>query len=342
MPPGQDATPPDAPVILRGAGRDFGEGVGVADLDLVVPPGTILGIVGPSGAGKTTTIRLITGALDPTTGEVRVLGEDPRRFRRGTRERIGYMPQLFSLYPDLTADENVDFVASLFGMLLPRRRRRVRDVLELVRLWDARGRRAGQLSGGMQRRLELASALVHEPELLLLDEPTAGIDPILRRAIWEELDRLKAQGRTLLVTTQYVTEAEGCDAVALITGGRLVDLGSPSELRRRAAGGDLLEAETEAPFDPAPLVGRDGVLEARSIGARTFRLVVDDAGTTTPGLDDLVAAAGGRLVTAREVHLTFDEVFATLVERARIAAGLDPEAEGAVNGDEARRDEAAA
>jgi ABC-2 type transport system ATP-binding protein len=313
-------------VVLRGASRDFGEGVGVFDLDLEVPPGSILGVVGPSGAGKTTTIRLITGALDPTAGEVRVLGEDPRRFRRGTRERIGYMPQLFTLYPDLTADENVDFVASLFGMLGRTRRRRVREVLQLVRLWEVRDRRAGKLSGGMQRRLELASALVHEPSLLLLDEPTAGIDPILRRTIWDELHRLKAEGRTLLVTTQYVTEAEGCDAVALIAGGRLIALGPPERLRREAAGGDVIEAETEAPFDPATLVGREGIREARSTGLRSFRVVADDAGTVTPVLDDLVAAAGGGLTAAREVRLSFDEVFAVLVERARRDAGVEPDA----------------
>ena len=142
--------------------------------------GTILGIIGPSGSGKTTTIRLLTGALAPDDGQVRVLGEDPRTFRRRTRERIGYMPQQFTLYADLTARENVDFVASLFGMLWRTRHRRTREVLQLVDLWDARGRRAGRLSGGMQRRLELASALVHDPDLLFLDEPTAGIDPILR------------------------------------------------------------------------------------------------------------------------------------------------------------------
>jgi ABC-2 type transport system ATP-binding protein len=303
-------------VSLRGATRDFGDGVGVFDIDLAVPAGNILGIVGPSGAGKTTTIRMITGALDPTAGEVRVLGEDPRRFRRFTRERIGYMPQLFTLYPDLTADENVDFVASLFGMLYRRRRRRVREVLQLVQLWEARGRRPGDQTGGMQRRLELACALVHEPQLLLLDEPTAGIDPILRQAIWDELQRLKAEGRTLLVTTQYVTEAESCDAVALISNGRLIALGTPEELRRNAAGGDIIEAETEAPFDPETLIGREGIRAARSTGLRRFRVVADDAGTTTPVLDDLVAANGGVLTAAREVRLTFDEVFAELVERA--------------------------
>jgi ABC-2 type transport system ATP-binding protein len=325
-----------APVIARGASHDHGEGVGVFDLDIEVAAGTILGIVGPSGAGKTTTIRMITGALEPTAGEVQVLGEDPRRFRRETRERIGYMPQQFTLYPDLTADENVDFVASLFGMLVCRRRQRVREVLELVQLWEARGRRAGQLSGGMQRRLELACALVHEPSLLLLDEPTAGIDPILRQTIWEELARLKADGRTLLVTTQYVGEAESCDAVALIAGGRLIALGPPDELRRGAAGGDVIEVETDAPFDPAVLVGKEGIRAARSTGLRQFRVVTDDAGTTTPVLDDLVAAEGGTLASAREVRLTFDEVFTELVERAARERGE------AVQGDAAPATEDAA
>ena len=327
-------------VVLQGAGRDYGDGVGVFDIDLVVPRGSILGIVGPSGAGKTTTIRLITGALKPTAGEVHVLGEDPTRFRRATRERIGYMPQQFALYPDLTADENVDFVASLFGMLWRRRRRRVREVLQLVGLWDARGRRAGQLSGGMQRRLELACALVHEPILLLLDEPTAGIDPILRKIVWEELARLRDNGRTLLVTTQYVTEAEQCDMVALIAGGRLVALGSPADLRRRAMGGDVIEIETAAAFDPEPLAGRNGITAVRSTGSRTFVVVTDDVATVTPQLDDLVAAAGGQLVAAREIHPTFDEVFTTLVERdeqvraamvAQEAAGDDVPADAATD-----------
>jgi ABC-2 type transport system ATP-binding protein len=332
--PRREASPHAAPsgataplVMLRGAGRDFGDGAGVFDVDLEVPPGTILGVVGPSGAGKTTTIRLITGALDPTMGEVRVLGEDPRGLHRTTREQIGYMPQLFTLYPDLTADENVDFVASLFGMLLRRRRRRVREVLELVQLRDVRRRRAGQLSGGMQRRLELACALVHEPALLLLDEPTAGIDPILRQAIWEEFARLKAEGRTLIVTTQYVAEAESCDMVALIADGRLIALGAPDDLRRSAAGGDVIEVETERPFDPAALVGSEGIRAARSTGLRSFRVFADDAGTVTPSLDTLVEVEGGVLVAAREVHLTFDEVFTTLVERGA-ARDEEPSSDG--------------
>ena len=180
-PPQADAPPA---VVMRGVTRRFGSMVAVNSLSLEVPRGSLLGVIGPSGSGKTTTIRMLIGALAPTSGQVRVLGEEPRRFRRQTRERIGYMPQSFILYPDLTTRENVDFVASLFGMLLFRRSGRVRDVLKAVDLWDVRSRRASDLSGGMQRRLELACALVHDPVLLVLDEPTAGLDPLLRQTVW--------------------------------------------------------------------------------------------------------------------------------------------------------------
>jgi ABC-2 type transport system ATP-binding protein len=318
-PPPVDVTDSNAEpiLVLDRAGKDFGGGVGLQSISMAVTPGAIVGIVGPSGAGKTTAIRLITGALQPTSGTVRVLGTDPRRFTRAARERIGYMPQLFTLYPDLTADENVDFVASLFGLLWRERRRRVREVLQLVELWDARNRRAGKLSGGMQRRLELACALVHEPDLLLLDEPTAGIDPILRQAIWTELHRLKGLGRTLLVTTQYVTEAEGCDAVALIAEGRLIALGEPEALRRAAAGGDVIEVATEEPFDPEPLAKHPDIHRVEPRGLRTFRAAVGDAGAILPVIDDIVGQAGGRVIGGREIRLTFDEVFADLVAQAR-------------------------
>ncbi len=268
----------DLVVAMRGVSRRFEDRVVLSGVDLAVPRGTILGIIGPSGAGKTTTIRMLTGALAPTSGDVSVLGRDPRKFRRSERERIGYMPQQFTLYDDLTAGENIDFVASLFGMLWRRRRRRVKEVLHVVDLWDARGRQAGRLSGGMQRRLELACALVHEPDLIILDEPTAGIDPLLRGTIWDELHRLRDSGRTLLVTTQHVSEADECDAVAMIVGGEIVALAAPEKLRRLATHGDLLDIETSALFDGSDLVGLTGVGEITQDGPRHFRVVVADAG----------------------------------------------------------------
>jgi ABC-2 type transport system ATP-binding protein len=322
----------DAAVVIEGSTKLFDDVVAVRDISLVVPAGSILGLIGPSGSGKTTTIRLLAGALEPTSGRIRVLGEVPTRFRRRTRERIGYMPQSFTLYPDLTTSENVDFVASMFGMLFLRRRQKTAEVLRLVDLYDVRNRKAAKLSGGMRRRLELACALVHDPTILFLDEPTAGLDPLLRVRVWDELHRLRDAGRTLLVTTQYVTEAEECDAVALIAGGRLVALGTPDELRRTAAGGDVVEVETTATFDGSELTARPEVKQIRQTGPRSFQAIVEDAGTATPAIVDAVAEAGGEVAAAREYRPSFDEVFAELVERghppkedaARTEPGREP------------------
>ena len=190
-------------------------------------------------------------------------------------------------------------------------------MLQLVELWDARGRRASDLSGGMQRRLELACALVHEPSILFLDEPTAGIDPLLRQTIWAELHRLRDAGRTLLVTTQYVNEAEECDQVALIAEGRLVALATPDALRREAIGGDVIEIELGGPFDPEPLRQLPSVHSVELVGPRTIRVTVDDGATALPDVVEAVSANGGEVASAREVRPSFDEVFAILVERAR-------------------------
>lgn len=324
--------PPSSAVVIDAASMRFGDDTAVDAISLTVPTGTILGIIGPSGAGKTTIVRMLTGALSPTEGEVRVLGEDPRRFRRQTRERIGYMPQQFTLYPDLSARENVDFVAALFGMLWSGRHRRTREVLELVDLWAVRGRRAGALSGGMQRRLELACALVHSPALLFLDEPTAGIDPMLRSRIWDELHRLRDAGRTLLVTTQYVNESDECDMVALIDGGRLIALAEPTELRRLADGGDVIEVETKSNYDGSALRDLEMVRAVHQVDATHLRVTVDDAATALPDVVEVVTSFGADVVSARESRPSFDAVFTTLVQRDRDARAAD-EASAAANAD---------
>jgi ABC-2 type transport system ATP-binding protein len=200
-------------------------------------------------------------------------------------------------------------------LLWRKRRRRVQEVLKVVGLWDARKRQAGKLSGGMQRRLELACALVHEPILMILDEPTAGIDPLLRGSIWDELHRLRDGGATLLVTTQHISEAEECDAVALIVGGRIVAIAPPDELRRMASNGDLLEIETATKFDGASLHGTPGVVEVHQDGPRHLRVVVGDAGVALPAVVERIRAGGTEVESAREVRLSFDDVFATLVKR---------------------------
>ena len=308
---------------MVGVTRRFDGTQAVANLDLEIPRGEIVGLVGPSGSGKTTTIRMITGSLSPTSGEVEVLGERPSAFRRRTRERIGYMPQLFSLYPELSARENVDFAAAIYGLVLWRRWRRRDKVLKLLDLWSARNRRASRLSGGMQRRLELAAALVHEPELLILDEPTAGVDPLLRRTVWNELHRLRDTGVTALVTTQYVTEAEECDRVALLSEGRLLAFGTPDELRREALGGEVVEVTMQDIFDAANLHRSTGVLDVRQTGPKTFQLIVDNAATATPDAIQAMSEAGVEVAEVRTLRPSFEEVFSALVERSRAQPTAD-------------------
>lgn len=315
--------PEHFPVEMEHVKRRFGSVTAVSDVSLRVPAGSILGVIGPSGSGKTTTIRVILGTLAPDAGKVRVLGEDPRRFHRRTRERIGYMPQLFVLYPDLTARENVDFVAATFGLLWRRRRRRVREVLQLVDLWDARNRRASDMSGGMQRRLELCCALAHEPSLLVLDEPTAGVDPMLRQTIWAELNRLRNSGVTIIVTTQYVTEAEYCDTVALISAGELIAHASPDDVRRQALGGEVIEIVTSRPFDTRVLEPIEGIVEIRQTGPRQLLVIAQDAARATPRVVDAIDAAGGEVEESREYRPSFDEVFAALVNRHQSGGGDD-------------------
>lgn len=316
---------------MDGLSRQYGDVAAVDDITLEVPAGTILGVIGPSGSGKTTLIRMLTGTLEPTKGKLSVLGQHPRKFTRRTRERIGYMPQHFVLYEELTAAENVSFVASLFGLLWPKRGRRVNEVLKLVELWDARGRRARQLSGGMQRRLELACALVHEPVLLFVDEPTAGLDPMLRQKVWGEFRRLRELGRTLVVTTQYVAEAEYCDTVAVLARGRLIALAAPEELRRMAVGGEVIEIETTEAFDGSRLEQLPGVRAVRQSAPRRFLVISDDAGEATPRVLQELNAAGVHVTSSSEYRPSFDEVFATLVTQSD-ESPEDPEDPGEGNG----------
>lgn len=316
--PARDRQSARSIIVVEGVTRRFGTLEAIRNVSFEIPEGTILGLIGPSGSGKTTMIRMLTGTLVPSAGRIIVMGEEPRRFSRRTREQLAYMPQLFSLYPDLTAEENVGFVAALFGISPFRRGRRIRRALEVVDLLDARRRLARDLSGGMQRRLELACALVHEPSILFIDEPTAGIDPMLRQSIWDELRSLRDSGRTLLVTTQYVGEAEYCDGVALLAEGELVALADPASMRQSVFGGEIIELETDRPITPDALSGVDGVTRVRQLAPRRLNVVTPDAGRTTPRIVEALRTQGINVLDADEYQPSFDEVFAELVDRRRM------------------------
>jgi ABC-2 type transport system ATP-binding protein len=222
-----------AAIRIKGLKKRFGgDGEVLKGVDLAVERGEIFGLIGPSGSGKSTLLTTLTGYLSPSEGTVEVLGRPPAGFGKGERRRVGFMPQGFVLYGQLSVRQNLNFVAGLYGLGFGERRRRVREALEFVELWEHRRKAASNVSGGMRRRLQLAAAMVHEPELLIVDEPTANLDPILRRRFWEEFRQLREGGRTLFVTTQYISEAELCDRVGLLSCGRLVAVGTPEELRR--------------------------------------------------------------------------------------------------------------
>jgi ABC-2 type transport system ATP-binding protein len=220
-------------IDCRHLGRTFGDLVAVRDVSLTVHKGEIFGVLGPNGAGKSTTIRMLCGILDPTSGSGQVVGHDIVREPEKIKERIGYMTQRFSLYEDLTVEENLFFYAGIYGLAGARRVRRVEDILARTGLVLRRRQIAGTLSGGWKQRVALASATIHEPPLLFLDEPTAGVDPVSRREFWEQIHRIAAEGTTVLVTTHYMDEAERCHRLAFIFRGSVLDLGTPEQIVER-------------------------------------------------------------------------------------------------------------
>jgi ABC-2 type transport system ATP-binding protein len=224
---------------------EYQEGVGVYDLCLELPKGVIFGLIGPSGCGKTTTVRLTLGILKPNAGVARIGDESSQNLSTASRLELGYMPQHFVLYPRLTVLENLNFVASIYGISLFKRKKLNTELLEVVDLDDVRSRLAMHLSGGMQKRLALAAALLHQPTLVFADEPTSGIDPILRNRVWDFIHAYRDRGNSLFVTTQYVAEAAYCDLIGVMNAGRLISVDTPENLRRKALGGEIISLRVD-------------------------------------------------------------------------------------------------
>ncbi len=310
----------------------FGGGRGVSNMTLQVPSGCIFGLVGPSGSGKTTMVRMILGLLRRQSGSLEVLGVDPQSFSTDERERIGFLPQESALDPELSLQHNLQFMASLYG--LPWRGRyvpgqgardardRIDDLLELLDLADRRRVRLRDASTGEQRRLAIAAALVHEPDLLILDEPTAGIDPLLREQLWDHFGELRRAGNTLIVTTQYVTEADQCDLVGLVVDGHVLRVATPEDMRREAFGGDLVEVASDQPVPVGELLGVAGVIGVQQRTAQGgLLLLVEDSDQVSAKLRDVLQEGGHRSAAVAPHNPSFDTVFVRLVREHREGRG---------------------
>ncbi len=313
-------TPAIAPrtpaVSVRELERRFGSFVAVNRVSFDVAPGEIFGFLGPNGAGKSTTIRMLTGILAPTGGAGTVAGFDIRREPERIKTRIGYMSQRFSLYDDLTVEENLDFFAGIYRVPKGRRAARKAWAIEMAGLADARHARTSTLAGGLKQRLALGSAVLHEPPILFLDEPTSGVDPINRRRFWDLIHSLADAGVTVFVTTHYMDEAEYCDRLALIYRGELVALGTPEVLKTEAMSDRVLEIRIDRPQDAAEAVaGMAGVTEVAPFG-EALHVVVPDAERMAVELRAALGAQGYVVGRVEIVRPSLEDVFVWLL-RAR-------------------------
>ncbi len=303
-----------AALSLSNVTKRFGETVAVRDLSLEVRRGEMFGLIGPDGAGKTTTIRLLCGLLRADAGSVRAMGRDPVREHIAITKSVGYFSQRFSLYGDLSIDENIAFFAEIHG--LKRYGERRTRLLDMMQLTPFRGRLAERLSGGMKQKLALACTLVHEPEVILLDEPTTGVDPVSRRELWRLLSQVVARGVTVLMSTPYMDEAERCHTVGILYGGRLLTSGPPTQL------------EAQLPFHVIEVRGRPrgrtrevvarakDVLSWRPVGDR-LRLTVADPAATQAELARALEGAGAAVSILRQAKPTMEDVFVHLADQKR-------------------------
>src|SRR5216683_192756 len=295
--------------------KDFGSFRAVDHLSLSVQQGEIFGLLGPNGSGKTTTINMISGLSIPTSGEVRVLGYDVRHNARQVRQILGSVPQETALYEELSAWENMDFHADLFGVPRKEKKERITKLLELVQLSDRKDSRVGTFSGGMKRRLALARALLHDPQLIYLDEPTLGVDVQARRVIWDYILSLRDQGKTVLITTNYLEEAQAlCERIAILDHGKLIAVDTPAHLKQ-TYGGSVVELETVQPTTVVDDIRRlSGVKEVVQEGTH-LQITTQAGSAVVPQIINLVTGQGElRQIAVREP--TLDEIFLRLTGTA--------------------------
>jgi ABC-2 type transport system ATP-binding protein len=300
------------PVVVRDLTRTFGDFTAVDSVTFDVEPGEIFGFLGPNGAGKTTTIKMLTGLLAPSDGDGHVAGFDIRTERVQIKRNIGYMSQRFSLYTDLTVNENIELFAGLYGVLGARLAERRAWILALSELEDMGDKLTQDLPLGWKQRLALGCAMVHEPPILFLDEPTSGVDPVARRRFWDLIDDLSRSGTTIFVSTHYMEEAEYCHRLALLNRGRLIAMDRPRGLRSRVVE-PIIEVKTDhAALAVEALTGTPGVLDAAMFG-RELHVTVSDETQGTEIIRRTLAAAGREIERMTSIEPSLEDVFVSLV-----------------------------
>jgi len=306
--------PDDIIVDTEHLSRRFGDLVAVRDVTMSVRRGEIFGVLGPNGAGKSTTIRMLCGILAPSGGRGTVVGHDVVTEPERIKQRIGYMTQRFSLYEDLTVLENLRFYAGIYGVERSRRRARIDEVIADAGLADRVDQIAGTLSGGWKQRVALASATIHHPPLLFLDEPTAGVDPVSRREFWDRIHRLSSGGTTILLTTHYMDEAERCHRLAFIFAGAILDIGEPDEVveRRRLR---VAELEVDRAGEAADALRRAPEVDEVAHFGRDLRLATRELADPGEVARRALTPLGIQVASYREARVTVEDAFVSMVRQ---------------------------
>jgi len=292
--------------------RTFGEFVAVDNISLSVRRGEIFGFLGPNGAGKSTTIRMLCGLLMPTGGTGTVGGFDINKESESIKQVIGYMSQKFSLYDDLTVEENIDFFGGIYNVPKEKKAARKEWVLEMAGLTEERKALTRILATGFKQRLALGCAILHEPSIIFLDEPTSGVDPISRRNFWNLIGEMSAAGRTVFVTTHYMDEADYCDRLALIYRGKIIAEGTPTELRKKYMTRDVLEVNVDKIVDALDILLRNGI-DAAIFGS-VLHVIVEDVQTGNARISEVLEASGITVKAIEKIVPSLEDVFVTLIE----------------------------
>ncbi len=307
-------------VLAQNLTKRFGDFTAVDNISFTVQPGEIFGFLGPNGSGKTTTIRLILGLLRPTAGRIQVLGYDATREAGAIRRRAGYMSQKFSLYPELTVAENLRFFAGAYGVTGERFQKRQASILEMAGLRGHEDQLTRNLSGGWKQRLALGAAILHQPEILFLDEPTAGVDPLSRRAFWDLLYDLAAAGTTIFVTTHYMDEAEHCHTLAFIYQGQIIAHGTPQLLKETRLHGDVLELDCDRPEAGMAIlkqVLKESVLPLSEVAlyGSLIHVIAPGVVNLQPAIAGLLAEQGVHVQSMARIAPSLEDIFVSLVKR---------------------------